>query len=141
MDILRPAPTASLLDLPNEILLQIFVALPPQYSACLGITCRRLYNIHYSVHGTIKLTPVLILLLKNWMGATGRRYSHFWNVFVHLENDLRNEKGLWRRASKVIGRSSRQLHTIVVNGKVRRSLLERDWYKHYIPEDLERNRA
>lgn len=132
------APGASLLDLPDELLLQIFASLSFQYSACLGLTCRRLYNVHYSIHGTIRLTPGLIVLLKKWMAASGRRYSHFWNVFVHLENELKNEQRTRSRANRSIGRSTRQLHTIVVNGKVQRSFLDRDWYKHYVLGGLDR---
>ncbi|CAG8959750.1 hypothetical protein HYFRA_00001656 [Hymenoscyphus fraxineus] len=41
--------------LPTELLRRIFHYLNPIFSACLGITCKRLYAIHRELHGTVDL--------------------------------------------------------------------------------------
>ena len=75
-----PAPPvlASLPLLPSELLLKIFAHLDPGNSICLGLTCKRLYLIHRSLHGSVRLEtrvvaplspspgPRLYELLEEW---------------------------------------------------------------------------
>lgn len=49
-------PKKHLLSLPNELLLKIHKYLCPVTSACLGVTNRRNYSIHRTLHGTVNLT-------------------------------------------------------------------------------------
>lgn len=41
--------------IPNEVLLLLFETLKPTSSACLGLTCRKLYPIHRALHGTVSV--------------------------------------------------------------------------------------
>jgi len=52
-------PSSNFLNrLPNELLLRIMLFLSPEYSACLGVTYRRLYAVHRRLNGTVPLyTP------------------------------------------------------------------------------------
>jgi hypothetical protein len=40
---------------PIEIFLEIFKHLSPVTPTCLGITCKALYGIHWSLHGRVQL--------------------------------------------------------------------------------------
>jgi F-box-like len=50
---IRPTPT--LTNLPVEITLHILSYLNPGHSACLGLTCKRLYKLHREIHGNVSL--------------------------------------------------------------------------------------
>ena len=49
------ASPSALASLSTELLLQIFSYLDPVHSTCLGLSCRRLYHIHFSKHKTVHL--------------------------------------------------------------------------------------
>jgi hypothetical protein len=55
-------PRANIANMPNEILFKIFKDLHPVFSACAGLTCKRLYAIHRHLHGTVKLLHLVILV-------------------------------------------------------------------------------
>jgi hypothetical protein len=75
----QPAPPTLTL-LPSELLLKIFSHLDPGSSACLGLTCKRLYLLHRSLHGSVRLEtrchtalspapgPKLYEMLEEWYG-------------------------------------------------------------------------
>jgi hypothetical protein len=47
--------SSQLASLSTELLLQIFSYLDPVHSTCVGLACRRLYQIHFSKHKRIPL--------------------------------------------------------------------------------------
>ncbi|KAE9382074.1 hypothetical protein N431DRAFT_458614 [Stipitochalara longipes BDJ] len=47
--------TKGLLDLPSDVIREIFDHLHPIHSACLGLTCKALYPIHWSLHPKLVL--------------------------------------------------------------------------------------
>jgi hypothetical protein len=47
---------ACLLSLPVELQIKIFEFLDPNSSACLGLTCKELYDIHWEEQGIVPLT-------------------------------------------------------------------------------------
>jgi hypothetical protein len=72
----QPPRTAALPFLPNELLLKIISHLSPGHSACLGLTCKRLYVLHRELHDSVSLDtrcptggsmgPRLYELLEDW---------------------------------------------------------------------------
>jgi hypothetical protein len=102
--------------LPTEIHLKIFKHLSRVSSACLGITCRALYRIHWSLHQRVHLEDDdpdthawLPYLIQYWMAPlvlwTKAGTAKFVTIreFRHLEEVNRREK--WRledlRASRL----------------------------------------
>lgn len=75
---LQPQQAPPNLALPSELLLKIFSHLDPGTSTCLGLTCKRLYVLHRSLHGSVRLEtrchtarslasgPKLYELLEEW---------------------------------------------------------------------------
>jgi hypothetical protein len=51
---------------PDEVILLIFEKLHPVTSTCLGLTCKKLYPIHRSLHGTVGLKRTV---LGTWQGS------------------------------------------------------------------------
>jgi len=49
-------PACHLAKLPIELLLEIQTHLCPVQSTCLGLTCKRLYGIHWGIHGKVLLS-------------------------------------------------------------------------------------
>jgi hypothetical protein len=67
----------TLQSLPTEVHLEIFSYLRDANSACLGVTCRQFYAIHWGLHGKVSLEAktfnqgryfALHAGLKSWMG-------------------------------------------------------------------------
>jgi hypothetical protein len=52
---LESSTKSQLATLPTELHLKIFKYLPRISSACLGVTCKVLYRIHWSIHGRVQL--------------------------------------------------------------------------------------
>jgi hypothetical protein len=52
----KPIPT--LLMLPTELQCKVFSYLNPCFSTCLGITCKKFYSIHRSIHGRVDPTEL-----------------------------------------------------------------------------------
>ncbi|KAE9369280.1 hypothetical protein N431DRAFT_469205 [Stipitochalara longipes BDJ] len=48
-------PKHQLMDLPIDLHVELFKHLSPTSSACLGLTCKTLYDIHWSRHGKVPL--------------------------------------------------------------------------------------
>jgi hypothetical protein len=62
--------------LPTEILLRIFHYLRPPNSVLFGLTCRRLYKLHWSIHGKVKL-KVYVLSPGSLLWLTTRRNDDY----------------------------------------------------------------
>lgn len=82
-------------NLSKDIGLQIFKHLSPVESACLGLTCTSLYNLHMATTGVVDLGELgwveidakwkkqdLSCILKGWMGEQGFIYMESWCLFV-----------------------------------------------------------
>ena len=41
--------------MPVEMHLELFKCLDEAQSVCVGLTCRKLYSLHYSIHGKVEL--------------------------------------------------------------------------------------
>jgi hypothetical protein len=106
-DVTTTSPKLQLATLPTEVHFKIFKHLSPVSSACLGLTCKALYRIHWSLHQCVRLdrddpdtNARLSYLLESWMAplvlwSKGKTVK-FVTVreFRHLEEVTRREK--WR---------------------------------------------
>lgn len=72
------APLVAFTTVPSEVHLELFRHLHRVDSTCLGLTCKKFYNIHRQLHGMVGLgewdmsdihSKQLHMLLKDWMGA------------------------------------------------------------------------
>lgn len=88
--------------LPEEIILLLFENLDECASACLGITCRKMYRLHRIVHPSpvelrsyslylvfqfapeVKYSKSLYELIEGWVG-TKYRWSECFETFVNRE--------------------------------------------------------
>ncbi|KAN0121896.1 hypothetical protein V8E51_000222 [Hyaloscypha variabilis] len=67
----------SLLDLPYDIIFEIFDYLHPIHSACLGLTCKAFYPIHWSLHPKIPLhTATLDYVWARYLAPFSNRRKH-----------------------------------------------------------------
>lgn len=65
--------TLFITDLPDEIICLILCHInDPFFSACVGLTCRRFYAIHWELFGPVKKLhpPFSYAYLREWMGDT-----------------------------------------------------------------------
>jgi hypothetical protein len=106
----NPVTPATILNLPTEIHLEIFSHLNPGASACFGLTCKKFYSIHRSIHGTVSLYTDnyselaeldlrvywrLHNSLEDWVGPNSS-FDHYKEKFV-------TRKGIPGRAKKCDG--------------------------------------
>jgi len=114
--------TPSLLNFPAEIHLLLLEQLDPVSSTCLGLTCKKLYAYHRTLHGTVSLnTPSpepcvnyyplrespwgriqLWKLLKNWFPLG---WSYDWRTGKYLDLEGWSQRSPYYRS--VVERTSK----------------------------------
>jgi hypothetical protein len=67
---------------PDEVILLIFEKLHPVTSACFGLTCKKLYPIHRSLHGTVGLKRTV---LGTWQGPHSPHLGELLGRWAGLE--------------------------------------------------------
>jgi hypothetical protein len=95
----KPKSGLGLNDLPFDIHFQILSYLHPIFSTCLGLTCKRLYTIHRSLHSTVRTSDLWLTvevelqqLLETWMAP---KYTWSWLQERYVKSD-ELERSDWR---------------------------------------------
>jgi len=101
---------ANIANIPNEILIRIFHYFHPVFSTCAGPTCKRLYAIHRSLHGTVELLHRVYWCVERWPNYDAWRPLHYFlkewmgedRVYYELVGIIvtRRGRGLWRRGER-----------------------------------------
>ncbi|KAH8593247.1 hypothetical protein B0O99DRAFT_688830 [Bisporella sp. PMI_857] len=79
--------------LPGELINKIFEDLDNKISStCLGLTCKRLYNVHWSLHGKMKVVgrfgySVLGEMLCEWMRKGDYQYCDWHFKFTRKDSN------------------------------------------------------
>jgi hypothetical protein len=118
--------TTLLTTLPRELLIELFEALDADSSTCLGLTCKKLYNIHqytqqrlnrnllYERPGPFQPSSQLPDLLATWMGPSlvhGYPYTHNFVTEERL-GELKKEWIPWLMAWKNFRQDDLWLHHV-----------------------------
>ncbi|KAE9382030.1 hypothetical protein N431DRAFT_458571 [Stipitochalara longipes BDJ] len=88
--------TPTLIALPAELHLEVFKHLEVCTSVCIGLTCKKMWEIHYNIHGKVSLGWLAFIheplevdmpdgrtfdvghLIEDWMGP-----RYFWHFVSH----------------------------------------------------------